>query len=215
MKVIIGAGGTEQTGWVSLQEKELDITDADSWARRFKPRSLEAICAEHVWEHLTLEEGLAAAILCYHYLQPGGSLRIAVPDGFHPSKRYIEWVRPGTGFNGTDHKVLYNYKLLADLLQQAGFKIILREWCDETGRLHFTPLDKKYGYIKRSIRSFWAWVQSLLVGARYTSLIVGSTRQHWQLRQNAAGADVARAHVCFPDDGIYAGRWQRGWLRRS
>lgn len=172
MKVIIGAGGTEQTGWVSLQEKELDITDADSWARRFKPGSLEAICAEHVWEHLTPEEGLAAAVNCFNYLQRGGTLRLAVPDGFHPSKEYINWVKPGTGYNGDDHKVLYNYITLATLMQAAGFRVLLREWCDETGRLHFTPLDSKHGYIRRSLRSFWAWILSLRVGTRYTSLIV-------------------------------------------
>lgn len=36
--------------------------------------------AEHVWEHLTLENAHRAARNCYRYLHPGGRLRLAVPD---------------------------------------------------------------------------------------------------------------------------------------
>lgn len=36
--------------------------------------------AEHVWEHMTYEEGCQAAKNCYDYLADGGYLRVAVPD---------------------------------------------------------------------------------------------------------------------------------------
>jgi predicted SAM-dependent methyltransferase len=49
--------------------------------------------AEHVWEHLTEEEGLAAARACFKYLSPGGFLRVVVPDGLHPDPAYVEWSR--------------------------------------------------------------------------------------------------------------------------
>lgn len=61
MKLIIGAGGITQPGWLSLEETDLDITQADQWAAHFAPNSLDAIFAEHVWEHLTLNEALDAA----------------------------------------------------------------------------------------------------------------------------------------------------------
>ena len=56
---------------------------------------------------------------CYEFLRPGGRLRIAVPDGFHPEPGYIEYVRPGgTGIGADDHKVLYNYQSLRKLLEK-------------------------------------------------------------------------------------------------
>ena len=54
----------------------------------FNEGSIDAILAEHVWEHLAEEEGLAAAKCCYRYLRPGGYLRVAVPDGFHPDANF-------------------------------------------------------------------------------------------------------------------------------
>lgn len=36
--------------------------------------------AEHVWEHMTKEEGIMAAKHCYEFLQDGGYIRVAVPD---------------------------------------------------------------------------------------------------------------------------------------
>jgi len=46
----------------------------------FGPLRVSRIKAEHVFEHLTLEEAVLAAYNCFHYLQPGGLLRIAIPD---------------------------------------------------------------------------------------------------------------------------------------
>jgi predicted SAM-dependent methyltransferase len=34
LKVIIGAGGTKQDGWVSLNEGDLNITDAAAWLEK-------------------------------------------------------------------------------------------------------------------------------------------------------------------------------------
>ncbi len=69
IKIVIGAGEyNNNPGWIHTQEKELNLLDDTTWKERFKPVSITAILAEHVWEHLTLEEGLAAARLCYKYL---------------------------------------------------------------------------------------------------------------------------------------------------
>lgn len=41
---------------------------------------VDAFLAEHVWEHLSLEDAHRAARNCHEFLRPGGRLRLAVPD---------------------------------------------------------------------------------------------------------------------------------------
>ncbi len=185
-KIIVGAADTVQDGWHSLRHGELDITDARQWRRLFAPSSLNAILAEHVWEHLTIKEGIAAAHNCYEYLKAGGHVRVAVPDGYHPDALYKEWVRPnGSGerflqlFRSdehTGHKVLFNYQLLSKILSDVGFRVQLIEGFDATGRFHRNALDERHGKIHRCSGSSWSSVLSVIVGAPYTSLIVDAVK---------------------------------------
>jgi len=92
-RVVIGAWSRFDEGWIPTQRDFLDLTKPKDWERFFAPDSVEAMLAEHVWEHLTPAEGLAAARTCYRYLRPGGYLRIAVPDGLHPDPDYNEPVK--------------------------------------------------------------------------------------------------------------------------
>lgn len=180
MKVIVGAGGVQQEGFISLEESDLDITNAEAWAEFFPPNSLDCILAEHVWEHLTWDEAMRAAMNCCAYLKPGGTLRIAVPDGFHPGQKYINWVAPGTGWNGDDHKVLYDYRSLCGLLNQAGFQCFPKEFFNERGELAAFPLNDDHGHIKRSVQcypeSFEGSFVSWLIGTTYTSLTVDALK---------------------------------------
>lgn len=180
MKVIVGAGGTTQPGWLSLEESDLDITSPEQWARLFAPNSLDAILAEHVWEHLTIDEGLKAARNCYQYLKRGGTLRIAVPDGFHPSELYRQWCAPGTGYNGDDHKVFYNYQSLCWLLESAGFACRPREFFDLNGTLFSDFVSDGNGHIERTSQTYpyslKGSVLGFLLGTSYTSLIVDGVK---------------------------------------
>jgi predicted SAM-dependent methyltransferase len=173
MKIIVGAGRTQQHGWSSLEQSELDVTNRFSWARRFTPGALDAVLAEHVFEHLTLEEGYAAARNCFEYLKPKGYLRVAVPDGLHPDPKYIAWVRPGDGWNGDDHKELYDCRNLSRLLTECGFTVRLLEWWDESGNLHINEWSQDLGNIRRC---YGHWYTSLflnsVVCSQYTSLII-------------------------------------------
>lgn len=124
-KIVIGSSNIPQTGWLLTNEDELDITQRDDFVKYWKPNTRLAFLAEHVWEHLTLEESEKALRNCFEFLGCGGRLRIAVPDGFHPDPEYIEYVRPGgTGLGSDDHKVLYNYHLLSEALKMLGFNFI-------------------------------------------------------------------------------------------
>jgi predicted SAM-dependent methyltransferase len=176
MKIIVGAQATQQLGWASLQKNDLDIRDEGSWARRFMPDSLDAVLAEHVLEHLTYAEAAQAVRNCFKYLKPNGYFRIAVPDGFHPEPNYIAWVRPMTGWNGDDHKFLFDYKNLGDLLLEMGFIVRPLEWFDEQGTFHQGLWNIQDGVITRSRDAVWSKFLSIVVNAKYTSLIVDAIK---------------------------------------
>ena len=57
-KVVIGAGEyVNNPGWKHTNEEELNLLDENTWQNSFDKNSITAILAEHVWEHLTYEEG--------------------------------------------------------------------------------------------------------------------------------------------------------------
>lgn len=153
LRVIVGSAATKQEGWISTNYPILDLTDARTFAALFRPDSISHFMAEHVFEHLSLEDGTKAVNNCFTYLKEGGILRIAVPDGFHPDMDYIAQVKPGGyGPGADDHKILYNYRTLSALLEMAGYKVRLLEWFDEHGIFHHEDWDAADGFIMRSTR---------------------------------------------------------------
>jgi predicted SAM-dependent methyltransferase len=154
-RIVIGAGFKTQPGWIPTQIEFLDLLKPADWARFFRPASIEAMLAEHVWEHLTLEEGREAARVCFEYLKHGGYLRIAVPDGFHPSPEYREWVRVGGASPmqvANDHKVLYTHETIRAVLEEAAFRVTLLEYFDSEGVFHYHDWDETAGKVWRSKR---------------------------------------------------------------
>jgi predicted SAM-dependent methyltransferase len=153
LKVVIGASGIVQDGWVQTEMSFLNMLKPSDWARFFKPDSIDAIIAEHVWEHLTPEQGEQAIHYCFLYMKPGGYLRIAVPDGFNPDPEYINMVRPGgTGYGADDHKILYNYQTLGEALTKSGFAPKYLEHFDENGQFCYQDWDPDSGLVRRSKR---------------------------------------------------------------
>lgn len=172
--LMLGSAGIEQKGWLSVDYPIVDITNNKSLLKYFSENSVDRILAEHVWEHLTLEQGLTAAKNSLIILKPGGLLRIAVPDGYHVEKDYIDSVKPGgTGSGSDDHKILYNYKTLSQLLRDAGFDIRVLEYFDETGEFHSSPWDIEDGLIRRSRRFDPRNSNNRLL---YTSLIIDAIK---------------------------------------
>jgi predicted SAM-dependent methyltransferase len=157
IKVVIGAGEyNNNPGWTHTQEEELNLLDATSWANKFAKNSITAILAEHVWEHLTYEEGLKAARICYEFLKPSGYIRCAVPDGFFPDETYQNIVQIGgpgpKDHPAASHKIVHNYKTLSSMFETAGYDVRLLEYCDEAGKFHYNEWDGKDGIIFRSKR---------------------------------------------------------------
>lgn len=169
-RIVIGSSGTCFRGWIATDREVLDLLDDRTWKAFFSPNSLDALLAEHVWEHLSPEEAKTAARTCFAFLRPGGHLRIAVPDGFHPDPGYLDAVKPGgTGPGSEDHKVLYNVYSLRDVLMHCGFEVRLLEYFDDQGQFHYDDWDPSQGLIRRS-RRFDA--RNSGNSLRYTSLIV-------------------------------------------
>jgi predicted SAM-dependent methyltransferase len=155
IKIVIGAGEyINNPGWVHTQEEELNLLDEPTWSKKFGRSSITAILAEHVWEHLTYDEGLAAAELCKKFLKPSGYIRCAVPDGYFPDEEYQNIVKIGgpgpKDHPAASHKIVHTYHTLTKLFEEAGYKVNLLEYCDEGGNFHFNDWNPEDGVIFRS-----------------------------------------------------------------
>jgi predicted SAM-dependent methyltransferase len=171
-KLIVGAGGIgHDDGWVATDRDVLDVTDRMQWERLLGRIRLDVVFAEHVWEHLTDDQTHAANSNVVAFLKPGGTFRLAVPDGNKPDADYIEYVKPGgSGAGADDHKVLYDYKLMRARLEAAGFaEVKLLEYWDEHAQFHCEDWNPADGRVRRSRRFDDRNQDGVL---RYTSLIV-------------------------------------------
>jgi predicted SAM-dependent methyltransferase len=175
IKLVVGSSSIFEQGWVPTEAHFLNLLKEEEWLNYFKENSISNILAEHVWEHLTIEDGYIAASTCYKFLKKGGKLRIAIPDGFHSSKEYIDYVKPGgSGAGADDHKVLYTYKSLTELLSRIGYTVDLLEYFDEAGTFHQNAWDANEGFIHRSIKHDKRNADG---NPNYTSLIVDAIKQ--------------------------------------
>lgn len=173
-RIIIGSGGTGAPAWTSTDVDELDVTRREAFAQYWSPGTRQAFLAEHVWEHLDSQDAARALVHCFAFLRPGGWLRLAVPDGFHPSPKYIGWVRPGgVGPGSEDHRVLYDYLSLSASVSAAGFEVHLLEYWDEQGMFHGVDWDPVDGMVRRSARFD---ERNRLEALSYTSLILDGIR---------------------------------------
>ncbi|WP_409292676.1 class I SAM-dependent methyltransferase [Peribacillus sp. SCS-37] len=155
LKIVIGAGEYRNNpGWIHTQEEELNLLNETAWRNRFKEGSVRAILTEHVWEHLTYNEGVEAAKLCFKYLADTGYIRCAVPDGYFPDESYQRIVQVGgpgpKDHPAASHKIVHNYKTLSRMFVEAGFEVTLLEYCDESGTFHQNEWDGARGVIFRS-----------------------------------------------------------------
>src|SRR5678816_2618490 len=153
-RVVIGSSGVFEPGWIPTDAREFNLLQPAGWERFIAPNSVDAMLAEHVWEHLTLDEGKTAANTCHRFLKPGGYIRVAVPDGFFPNPEYQDYIKPGGagGGEGVPHKVVYTYRTLVDVFESSGFKTTLLEYHDEMGHFHGTEWKTDDGMVRRSKR---------------------------------------------------------------
>jgi predicted SAM-dependent methyltransferase len=149
LQIIIGAGEQSWPGWIPTHQEQLDLLRPADWAATFAARRPDALLCEHVWEHLDEPQGRRAAQLAFEFLNPGGFLRVAVPDANFPDPAYQKLV----AVDNLGHKILYDYRLFSDIFTSAGFIVDLLEYCDEHGRFHYNHWDWNSGPIYRSLLS--------------------------------------------------------------
>lgn len=72
-RVIIRAGNTSYEGSIATQENELNLLNINDYYKLFEQEeSVDAFLAEHVFEHLSYEEGEQAGKNLYKFLKCGG-----------------------------------------------------------------------------------------------------------------------------------------------
>ena len=103
----------------------------------FQNNSLSAIYAAHVLEHLYLTEAKKLLAECYRTLQPGGVIRLVVPDLRAFILEYIAG-EPGREQPGAEKRINR-----ADLLQR---RLMLREEAPFSGRMIYKLYSKLTGF---------------------------------------------------------------------
>ena len=156
VNLILGAALTKQNRWFSTNEEWLDISKEKDWERLFNSKKrVRRILAEHVFEHLTLEEMQNALNLIHKNMILGGSLRVAVPDGNNPNNEYRKNCGiKGIGPDASDHKQFITFELLKEEASKVGFEVDLIEGYLENKKLVVKQFDYDLGYIMRSRSNF-------------------------------------------------------------
>ncbi|TDQ09849.1 class I SAM-dependent methyltransferase [Pedobacter metabolipauper] len=169
IQIIIGSEKTAYANWLPTNIESLNLLEISSFENLLGDKKVSRFLAEHVFEHITYADALIALKNCSRFMEKGGTVRIAVPDGFHPNPDYIEMVKPGGfGEGAHDHKLLYDYKKLGKVFEEAGFKVNLLEYYDEQGSFHFNEWNSEDGHVIRSKRYDKRFNEPL----GYSSLIV-------------------------------------------
>lgn len=154
MKVIIGAGQQTWEGWIPTQGDELNLLEESTWSAFFKNEQADALLCEDVFEHLTLEEGKKAAKTIHAYLKPNGFIRVAVPDRNFPDAEYQNTIKVGgpgpKDHPAADHKIVYGYRELIQVFEEAGFEVRPLEYHDGKGQFHLNEWNPDEAPIYRS-----------------------------------------------------------------
>tara|TARA_B100000886_G_scaffold339872_1_gene306776 strand:+ start:506 stop:1213 length:708 start_codon:yes stop_codon:yes gene_type:complete len=152
VNLILGAALTNQKGWFSTNENWFDITKDGHWKRLFNSKKrVNRVLAEHVLEHLTIDEMRNTLKLIFENMVNGGSLRIAVPDGNNPNPEYRKHCGiDGIGADASDHKQFLTYEFLSREIEKIGFQYDLKEGYLENKELVKKNFNDNLGKVIRS-----------------------------------------------------------------
>lgn len=144
LQLHLGCGTLLLDDWVNVDLIGLPVDMAWNITRAlpFPDNSVNAIFNEHVLEHLTPEDGYQFLKDAYRVLQPGGVLRVVMPDAHLYIKSYVdpedtfleEWrgvpytpmMALQQEFYSFSHRAMYNYETLALFLETIGFDEVER-----------------------------------------------------------------------------------------
>ena len=171
----VGAGKSKFKRWFATDIDTLDVTEEKDFLKYFSEKKIHKILAEHVLEHLSNDDLVKMLKNFSKYTTDEVNIRIAVPDGFHPDKNYIERVKPGgIGDGAHDHRNLFDYKSLTKLFEKYGFKSKPVEYWDDKEEFHTNYSNDNNGFIERS---FLNDSRNKDGKPHYTSLIIDFTKK--------------------------------------
>ena len=136
-----GPRGLADAHWINVDGyNDTNVQYLMDFSRRwpFADDSFDGIFCEHVFEHFDFEQGAKLLRESIRVLQPGGSIRIIVPDGAKILKSYCENPAELLAHRKTDipfamdavnsyfrqryeHQFIYDYSILRQRLEQTGF----------------------------------------------------------------------------------------------
>lgn len=145
LRLHLGSATRRIPGWVNVDflrpGRRLDLY----WDLRrplpYPTGSVDAVFAEHLFEHLTFDEGVRLLRECRRVLQSGGTLRVGVPDLDRYVASYLgrdelfDRLRPerltralalGEVFFLYGHRCMYDFETLRLALERAGLTGIVR-----------------------------------------------------------------------------------------
>lgn len=133
-KVHIGCGEIDLPGWINIDGRDFShvhVVSNKLDLDEFAPGALAEIYLCHVLEHFSFEEVDRLLGVFYAKLQPGGILRLSVPDFpclvrlYDETGRDLENIKyalmGGQGYKYNFHKSVFDDAHLRKLLKRAGF----------------------------------------------------------------------------------------------
>jgi predicted SAM-dependent methyltransferase len=102
LRLHLGCGGEHKAGWVNIDliGDPVDVAWNLANPLPFESGSVAAVFHEHLLEHLPLGAGDSFMRECYRVLEPGGILRVGVPDAgklirsYAGDRSYLETLHP-------------------------------------------------------------------------------------------------------------------------
>mmetsp|Transcript_22443 Transcript_22443/g.57137 ORF Transcript_22443/g.57137 Transcript_22443/m.57137 type:complete len:271 (-) Transcript_22443:123-935(-) len=190
LRVVLGASGNVPRGWLGTDYPAVNFLNHSGLGLRFRPDSVHAFLAEHVFEHFTPSQAVLALQAVSCLLVSGGYLRVAVPDAIHPNPlfRKMAWggwaqrTQPKWGYPG--HQTAWTHRTLAAAASLAGLQAKPLEFWDEQGQFHQFPWRPEDGNISRSADHDWRNVRRQAHLHRYTSLIMDLVKPRGCLSSN-------------------------------
>lgn len=156
MKLHLGCGDKHIEGYTNIDIRYLpgvDEVDNVARLRKYKPNSISVIYASHVLEHFGRWEYMDVLRRWYEILEPGGVLRLGVPD-FGGIVEYYQKTKnlravSGMMYGGQDyvennHFWVWDFDTLKDELTQVGFKDVYRYDWRQTDHSHIDDYTQSY-----------------------------------------------------------------------
>jgi predicted SAM-dependent methyltransferase len=160
LRIVIGASAQQIHDeanifgeWIPFAVNDLDVLSREDFLFYFSsPGSIDAIVAEHMFEHLAIGDALWAFQLCREFLKaPGGYLRVAVPDWLSYLPHELA-SKTRADMTHRHHTQLNLHSLTSMLVHRAKFtSIVPREYSLEDGSYAYGSLTPLEGKVKRSM----------------------------------------------------------------